>query len=74
MLAMQIRDDGRGGVQAEGNGLSGMRERVAALGGSLQVQSAKGEGTRLTVRVPLAAATTPLPPGAPPSLAQDGAA
>ena len=32
MLAMQIRDDGRGGVQAEGNGLSGMRERVAALG------------------------------------------
>ncbi|TGS59146.1 sensor histidine kinase, partial [Mesorhizobium sp. M1C.F.Ca.ET.176.01.1.1] len=40
----------------------------------LQVQSARGEGTRLTVRVPLAAATTPLPPGTPPSLAQDGAA
>lgn len=74
MLAMQIRDDGRGGVQAEGNGLCGMRERVAALGGSLQVQSARGEGTVLTVRVPLGAATAPLPPGVPPSLVQDGAA
>ncbi|HIE1101653.1 sensor histidine kinase [Stenotrophomonas maltophilia] len=74
MLAMQIRDDGRGGVQAEGNGLCGMRERVAALGGQLAVQSVRGDGTVLTVRVPLVAATVPLPPGAPSSLAQDGAA
>lgn len=70
-LVMQIRDDGRGGLQAEGNGLCGMRERVAALGGQLQVQSAKGEGTVLSVRVPLAAVTAPVPPGA---LAQEGAA
>ncbi len=70
-LVMQIRDDGRGGLQAEGNGMCGMRERVAALGGQLQVQSGKGEGTLLTLRVPLAAATTPVPPA---SLAQDGAA
>jgi len=70
-LVMQIRDDGRGGLQAEGNGMCGMRERVAALGGQLQVQSGKGEGTLLTLRVPLAAATTPVPPA---SLAQGGAA
>lgn len=70
-LVMQIRDDGRGGLQAEGNGLCGMRERVAALGGQLQVQSGRGEGTVLSVRVPLAAATTLVPPA---SLAQDGAA
>ncbi|MBK0054317.1 sensor histidine kinase [Stenotrophomonas sp. S39] len=70
-LVMQIRDDGRGGLQAEGNGMCGMRERVAALGGQLQVQSGKGEGTLLTLRVPLAAATPPVPPA---SLAQDGAA
>ncbi len=70
-LVMQIRDDGRGGLQAEGNGLCGMRERVAALRGQLQVQSGRGEGTVLSVRVPLAAATTPVPPA---SLAQDGAA
>lgn len=71
-LAMQIRDDGRGGVQAEGNGLCGMRERVAALGGQLAVLSTRGEGTMLTVRVPLAAASSPLPATAP--LARDGAA
>ena len=56
------------------NAISASRERVAALGGNLQIQSAKGEGTLLTVRVPLAAATTPLPPGTPSSLVQDGAA
>lgn len=71
MLAMQIRDDGRGGVQAEGNGLCGMRERAMALGGQLSLQSPRGEGTVVTVRVPLVAATTPLSPA---SLAQDGAA
>ncbi|WP_313301185.1 sensor histidine kinase [Stenotrophomonas sp.] len=70
-LAMQIRDDGRGGVQAEGNGLCGMRERAMALGGQLSLQSPRGEGTVVTVRVPLVAATTPLSPA---SLAQDGAA
>ncbi len=68
-LVMQIRDDGRGGVQAEGNGLCGMRERVAALAGALAVQSPRGEGTVLTVHVPLPAATV-----APASLPQEGAA
>lgn len=74
MLSMQIRDDGRGGVQSEGNGLCGMRERVAVLGGQLAVQSMRGEGTVLSVRVPLSAATTPLSPGTPPSMTQEGAA
>lgn len=56
-LLMEIRDDGRGGVQADGNGLGGMRERAIALHGTLVVQSVKGEGTCVTVRVPLPAAT-----------------
>ncbi|AWH20008.1 sensor histidine kinase [Stenotrophomonas sp. ZAC14D2_NAIMI4_6] len=72
-LVMQIRDDGRGGVQAEGNGLCGMRERVAALAGALAVQSPRGEGTVLTVRVPLAAATVAVAPASA-SLPQEGAA
>lgn len=56
-LLMRVRDDGRGGVQADGNGLSGMRERVAALRGTLLLQSERGQGTTLTVQVPLPAAT-----------------
>lgn len=35
-----------------GLGLMGMRERVLALGGEVYVESAPGEGTRVTVRVP----------------------
>ena len=48
-----ISDNGRGGVAADGNGLSGMRDRVRALGGSLSVESPRNGGTRLLVRVPL---------------------
>lgn len=50
---LEVGDDGRGGVAANGNGLAGMRERVAALGGHMQIDSPRGGGTRLTVRVPL---------------------
>ena len=49
-----IGDDGRGGVHADGNGLAGMRDRVRALGGTLSVDSPRGGGTRLLVRMPLA--------------------
>ena len=53
-VELRIQDDGRGGVVADGNGLSGMRDRVRELGGSLSVESPRGAGTRLLVRVPLA--------------------
>jgi two-component system sensor histidine kinase DesK len=47
-----IEDDGRGGLAAEGSGLSSMRERLAALGGTLE---RSGEnGTRLLIQIPLA--------------------
>lgn len=49
-----VGDDGRGGVHADGNGLTGMRDRVRALGGTLSVDSPRNGGTRLLVRVPLA--------------------
>lgn len=52
-VQMRIADDGAGGIAADGNGLCGMRERVAALGGTLSIDSPKGRGTRLLVRVPL---------------------
>lgn len=45
-----IADDGRGGSAEFGNGLSGMRERVMALGGTLTRES--GAGTQLTIVLP----------------------
>jgi two-component system, NarL family, sensor histidine kinase DesK len=48
---LQVEDDGIGGLHPEGQGLRGMRERIEALGGSLQLD--RSGGTRLTVRVPL---------------------
>jgi two-component system sensor histidine kinase DesK len=53
---MWISDNGCGGLSAHGNGISGMRERVRALGGSLEIDSPRRQGTRLHVGVPLPAA------------------
>ena len=58
---VEIREDGRGGVHADGNGMAGMRERVAALGGVLSVLSPRGEGTCLSARIPLVAASIAVP-------------
>ncbi|WP_343214277.1 sensor histidine kinase [Dyella sp. ASV21] len=64
VLQMGIEDDGRGGIDSHGNGLSGMHERVRALGGSLAVDSPRGKGTRLSIRVPLRARLTLVGDGA----------
>ena len=60
-IALRVTDDGRGCHGGEGNGLCGMRERVRALGGTLELTSLKGQGTRLQVGVPLPATVHPLP-------------
>jgi two-component system, NarL family, sensor histidine kinase DesK len=52
-VRLQISDNGRGGIDADGNGLRGMRERVQALGGALRIDSPRGHGTRLDVSVPV---------------------
>jgi two-component system sensor histidine kinase DesK len=49
--AMTITDDGRGGSAPSGSGLSGMRERVEVLGGTLTRDGR--HGTTLTVSLPL---------------------
>jgi two-component system sensor histidine kinase DesK len=51
-VLLSIGDDGRGGVDRPGNGLTGMRERLAAVGGTLEIESPRGGGTRLLLRVP----------------------
>jgi signal transduction histidine kinase len=53
-LRVAVRDDGTGGADPEGHGLQGIGDRVAALGGRLRVDSARGVGTRLTAELPLA--------------------
>ena len=54
-LRLEVTDDGRGlpADHAEGLGLAGMRERVAAAGGRLDVGPAGDHGTRVAVSLPL---------------------
>jgi len=60
-LRLSISDDGRGGATQPGNGLSGMRERLAAVGAQLEIDSPAGEGTRLLITLPRTAITGPSP-------------
>lgn len=46
---LEVRDDGRGGDHAEGAGLRGMRERVAAVGGQVERWGERGTAVRVTV-------------------------
>ncbi len=61
-MEVVIRDDGRGfdvaktmqAAPGTGHlGLLGMKERVEILGGRMQIDSGLGEGTRITLSVPL---------------------
>jgi signal transduction histidine kinase len=53
-LLLSIRDDGIGGADPlRGSGLMGLTDRVEALGGSIRVESRRGEGTHLTAELPL---------------------
>jgi len=60
-VTVEVTDDGRGvvppasdGRMGTGHGLIGMRERVAAFGGDLQVGPCPGGGFRVAARLPLA--------------------
>lgn len=59
-VRMEIRDDGRGFEPSEASGgrhfgLANMRDRVAALGGGLDIDSRPREGTRIIVTLPTGA-------------------
>ena len=56
-LDIVIRDNGGGfdpRIASEGIGIIGMRERVVAMGGRIDIESAPGEGAAITIRLPLA--------------------
>jgi signal transduction histidine kinase len=53
-LQLTIGDDGVGGADpARGSGLTGLADRVAALGGTIAISSPPGEGTSLHVELPV---------------------
>jgi signal transduction histidine kinase len=77
-LRLSIRDDGVGGADANrGSGLTGLRDRIEALGGKIQIESPSGSGTLIEGEIPIAGpadrnpepdelpaqATTPAPSG-----------
>jgi signal transduction histidine kinase len=56
IMTIEIGDDGPGGADlALGTGIRGLRDRVAAVGGTLEVVSPPGGGTRVVARIPAAA-------------------
>jgi PAS domain S-box-containing protein len=53
-LCLSVVDDGAGGADPSGgSGLIGLKDRVEALGGTIDVASPPGSGTRLDVEIPL---------------------
>jgi len=70
ILQVEILDDGRGfEVNAKGMpskttglGLLGIRERAAIVGGSLEIDSAPGRGTRIALRIPVVEPASPAVP------------
>jgi PAS domain S-box-containing protein len=53
-LELTIDDDGVGGADpARGSGLTGLADRVSALGGTLAITSRPGEGTALRIELPV---------------------
>lgn len=55
-VLVEVSDDGRGGADAGGSGLDGLRRRVEALDGDLEVLSPAGGGTTVRARMPLGSA------------------
>lgn len=51
-LVVEIDDDGEGGADPDGGGLTGLRRRVEALDGTFQVVSTPGRGTHLRAELP----------------------
>jgi PAS domain S-box-containing protein len=53
-LQVEVSDDGVGGVRREGSGLQGLRDRLAALDGRLQVASPADGGSLVAAVIPVA--------------------
>ncbi|PZG21597.1 hypothetical protein C1J01_06050 [Nonomuraea aridisoli] len=55
LVLLDIRDDGTGfdpQTRSDGFGLDSMRQRIRSVGGTLEIESSRGEGTAIAVTVP----------------------
>jgi PAS domain S-box-containing protein len=58
VFLLRIRDDGVGGAHASrGSGLTGLRDRIEALGGTFGIESPTGSGTVIEVNIPIVGPT-----------------
>jgi signal transduction histidine kinase len=67
-IEVRIRDDGAGfdpATRTDGFGVLGMRERAALLHGTLDIESAPGQGTTVRCTLPVKRRVEPGPPAAP---------
>lgn len=53
VLEVMVTDDGVGGASLAGSGLTGLVDRLGALGGRLVIESAAGHGTTVVGTIPL---------------------
>jgi signal transduction histidine kinase len=53
VLRVEVHDDGDGGARIDGDGLTGLGDRLAVLGGRLTVDSPRGDGTHVIARIPV---------------------
>jgi signal transduction histidine kinase len=51
LVVIDVRDDGVGGVDVTGSGICGLRDRVEAVGGQMQLESRPGQGTHLRATI-----------------------
>lgn len=66
-VMIDLSDDGRGfnSAQKDGFGLTGVRERLRLLGGTMTVKSTPAHGTRLLLSIPIPSARPPQPRSSP---------
>ena len=53
VVHVEVRDDGVGGARDDGHGLVGLRDRLAALDGTLRIESPDGGGTHVSASIPV---------------------
>ena len=60
LVTLLLEDNGKGAFRDEGSGLRGMRERLAALGGSMSLSRARDGGAALCLQLPFENAVAPV--------------